>query len=147
MRVRTLLLLGLATLLVAVPAALAGSSHRAANSTSYPDSTGEDANAPDITSVNVSNDDAGLITFQVLISNRPAFTDDMFLLIFMDTDQNASTGDPDIARRRLRDPDDPGCGRPLPVADLGERLRPRAVAGVADLLVRGDRRDTPDQRR
>jgi hypothetical protein len=95
MRVRTLLLLGLATLLVAVPAALAGSSHRASNSTSFPDSIGEDANAPDITSVNVSNDDAGLITFQVLISNRPAFTDDMFLLIFMDTDQNTSTGDPD----------------------------------------------------
>ena len=95
MRVRTLLLLGLATLLVAVPAALAGSAHRASNSTSYPDSTGEDANAPDITSVNVSNDDAGLITFQVNISNRPAFTDDMFLLIFMDTDQNAATGDPD----------------------------------------------------
>ena len=29
------------------------------------------------------------------ISNRPAFTDDMYLLIFMDTDQNAATGDPD----------------------------------------------------
>jgi hypothetical protein len=96
MRVRTLLLLGLATLVVAVPTALGGSSHRASNSTSFPDSTGEDAAAPDITSVNVSNDDAGMITFQVLISNRPAFTDDMFLLIFMDTDQNASTGDPDF---------------------------------------------------
>jgi hypothetical protein len=95
MRGRTLLLLGLSMLLVAVPAALAGPSHRASNSTSFPDSTGEDANAPDITSVNVSNDDAGLITFQVNISNRPAFTDDMFLLIFMDTDQNAATGDPD----------------------------------------------------
>ena len=45
--------------------------------------------------MNVSNDDAGLITFQVNISNRPAFTDDMFLLIFMDTDQNTATGDPD----------------------------------------------------
>jgi hypothetical protein len=45
--------------------------------------------------VNVSNDDAGLITFQVNISNRPAFTGDMLLLLFMDTDQNASTGDPD----------------------------------------------------
>ena len=61
-------MLGLAALLVAVPAALAGSSHRVANSASFPDSTGEDANAPDITSVNVSNDDAGLITFQVNIS-------------------------------------------------------------------------------
>jgi hypothetical protein len=94
-RVRLLVILGLALLLVAVPAALGGSSHRASNSTSFPDSTGEDANAPDITSVNVSNDDAGLITFQVNIANRPAFTDDMFLLIFMDTDQNTATGDPD----------------------------------------------------
>jgi hypothetical protein len=95
MRVRTLLLLGLATLLVAVPTALAGSSHRSSNSTNFPDSTGENPPAPDITSVDVSNDDAGLITFQVNISNRPAFTDDMLLLLFMDTDQNASTGDPD----------------------------------------------------
>ena len=95
MRVRTLLLLGLAALLVAVPTALAGSGHRASNSTSFPDSAGEDASAPDITSVNVSNDDAGLITFQVAISNRPAFTADMFLLVFLDTDQNAATGDPD----------------------------------------------------
>ena len=71
MRSRLAVLLGLATLLVAVPAALAGSSHRASNSTSFQDSTGEDAAAPDITSVNVSNDDAGLITFQVNIATGP----------------------------------------------------------------------------
>ena len=51
MRVRLLFAAALALLVVAVPAALAGSSHRAANSTTFPDSTGEDANAPDITSV------------------------------------------------------------------------------------------------
>lgn len=91
MGVRTLFLVALAALAVAVPVALAGS---ASNSTSYPDSTGEDAQAPDITSVQVSNDDAGMITFQVNVSNRPSFTNDMFLLIFVDSDQNASTGDP-----------------------------------------------------
>ena len=35
-----------------------------------------------------------MITFQVNISNRPALTPDMFLLIFIDSDQNAATGDP-----------------------------------------------------
>jgi hypothetical protein len=95
MRSRLAILLALAGLLVAVPAALGGSSHAAANSQTFNDSTGEDASAPDITSVVVSNDDAGLITFQVNISNRPALTQDMFILVFLDTDQNASTGDPD----------------------------------------------------
>jgi hypothetical protein len=81
--------------LVALPSAALGSaSHAAANSQSFPDSTGEDANAPDITSVDVSNTDAGLITFHVAISNRPTFTSDMILLVFLDTDKNAATGDP-----------------------------------------------------
>jgi len=59
----------------------------------FPDSIGEDANAPDITSVVVSNDHAGNITFRINVSNRPALTADMYALIFLDTDQNASTGD------------------------------------------------------
>ncbi len=44
--------------------------------------------APDITSVVVSNDDAGMITFKVNISNRPTLTPDMSVLLFLDTDQN-----------------------------------------------------------
>ena len=95
MRSRLAVLLALAVLLVGVPAALGGSSHAAANSQTFNDSVGEDAAAPDITSIAVSNDDAGLITFQVNISNRPALTPDMFLLVFLDTDQKPSTGDPD----------------------------------------------------
>ena len=87
MRSRLAILLALAVLLVGVPAALGGSSHVAANSQTFNDSVGEDAAAPDITSIAVSNDDAGLITFQVNISNRPALTPDMFLLVFLDTDQ------------------------------------------------------------
>jgi hypothetical protein len=87
--------LALAALLVAVPVALGGSSHAAANSQTFNDSVGEDANAPDITSIAVSNDDAGNITFQVNISNRPALTPDMLLLLFLDTDNNSATGDPD----------------------------------------------------
>ena len=95
MRSRFGVLLVLAALVVGVPVALGGSTHEAANSQTFTDSVGEDANAPDITSVAVSNDDAGNITFTVNISNRPALTPDMFLLIFLDTDRNAGTGDPD----------------------------------------------------
>ncbi len=93
MKTRLLLLIALGAVLVALPAAaLGGSARTAANTATFPDSTGEDAAAPDITSVVVTNDDAGNIVFQVNISNRPALTSDMFLLIFLDTDQNPATG-------------------------------------------------------
>ena len=93
MRSRIGVLLALAALLVAVPAALGGSARTVANSKTFNDSIGEDAAAPDITSVAVSNDDAGNITFQINISNRPALTQDMYVLVFIDTDQSLVTGD------------------------------------------------------
>ena len=74
-------------------AALGTASHTTANSVTFNDSVGEDSAAPDITSVVVSNDDAGLVTFKIAISNRPALTPDMTVLLYLDTDQNASTGD------------------------------------------------------
>jgi hypothetical protein len=83
--------------LVAVPtAALGSASHVASNSQSFPDSTGEDANAPDVTGIDVSNDDAGLMSFHINVPNRPAFTADMVFLLWVDTDSNAATGDPDL---------------------------------------------------
>ncbi|HZO61733.1 MAG TPA: hypothetical protein VFB35_02010 [Gaiellaceae bacterium] len=85
----------LAALLVAVPVALGGSTHASSNTATFIDSIGEDAAAPDITGIAVSNDDAGNITFQINISNRPALTPDMLVLLFLDTDNNTSTGDPD----------------------------------------------------
>jgi hypothetical protein len=95
---RLVLLIALVAGLVALPsAALAGSAHSASNSQSFPDSTGEDANAPDVTSIDVSNDDAGTITFKINISNRPALTQDMAIVIFLNTDQSAATGDPTLA--------------------------------------------------
>lgn len=94
MRARLFTVLALGALLVALPAvALGGDSRHVANSTTYPDSTGEDAAAPDITSVVVANDDAGNITFTINLSNRPAMTPDMLFLIFLDTDRNPATGD------------------------------------------------------
>ena len=88
------LVLLLAGSAVALPtSALAKRSAARANSQTFTDSTGEDPAAPDITTVVVSNDDAGLITFKVNISNRPTLTSDMTVLMFLDTDQQATTGD------------------------------------------------------
>lgn len=96
MRSKILLTAALAGLLVALPtAALGGSARTTANSQTFADSSGEDANAPDITSVVVSNDDAGMITFKVNVSNRPTLTPDMSIQLLLDTDQLATTGDPD----------------------------------------------------
>lgn len=87
-----------AALLAVVPsAAFGGASHVTVNSQTYTDSTGEDANAPDITTIAISNNDAGLITFKVNISNRPALTSDMSIQIFLDTDLKSTTGDPQFA--------------------------------------------------
>src|SRR5258708_34098814 len=95
MKARLLTMIALGATLVVLPAtALGSSSHAATNSQNFADSIGEDANAPDITSIDVSNDDAGNITFKINISNLPALTPDMTILTFLDTDQNAATGDP-----------------------------------------------------
>ena len=85
--------LGGAILLAACLALPAGAGLRT-NTQTYADSTGEDAAAPDVTSVVVSNDDSGLVTFQINISNRPALTSDMAISLFLDTDANVATGDP-----------------------------------------------------
>ncbi len=84
-----------AALVIELPGgALGGTARSATNSQTFPDSTGENPAAPDITSIAVSNDDAGNITFQINVSNRPVLTSDMLFLIFLDTDGNPSTGDP-----------------------------------------------------
>ena len=75
-----------AFLLLTVPAG-------ASNSQTFADSTGENPAAPDVTSIALSNDDAGLITFQINVSNRPTLTQDMLFWVFLDTDDNRATGD------------------------------------------------------
>jgi hypothetical protein len=95
LKARLLMVVALGAVLVALPTGALGSASRiATNNQSFPDSTGEDPNAPDITSVNVSNTDAGDITFKVNISNRPTITPDMTVLIYLNTDNNQATGDP-----------------------------------------------------
>jgi hypothetical protein len=96
-RSKILLIAALGGMLVALPsAALGGAARTTVNSATFTDSTGEDAAAPDITSIAVSNDDAGLITFKVNISNRPTLTSDMDIQLLLDTDQKSTTGDPTV---------------------------------------------------
>ena len=83
--------LGLAVLAAVFAVAPAG----AANSVTYQDSTGEDPAAPDITTVVVANDDKGALSFRVNIPNRPQLTRDILAVLFVDSDANPATGDPD----------------------------------------------------
>ena len=91
---RTLILGALLAALVVVPAvAVAGSSAARSNSKTFVDSTGEDVAAPDITGIAVSNDDDGVITFRIAISNRPVLAQDMLFLIYVDS--TPGVGDPE----------------------------------------------------
>ncbi len=81
----------------ALPSGAASPTLVAANSTIYTDSTGENPAAPDITTIVVSNDDAGQISFRVNVPNRPTLGQDMVINVWVDTDSNAATGDPDLA--------------------------------------------------
>ncbi len=101
--IRTGLVLAVAAFVVALPTAagaLPGGTTTpafiAANSQNYQDSTGEDALAPDITTLTVSNDDAGIISFRVNVPNRPALGQDMLFELWVDSDNNGATGSPDV---------------------------------------------------
>jgi hypothetical protein len=91
MRKRTVALVTLVAALAVAPAIALGGA--ASNSQTYPDSTGEDPAGVDVSSVVVSNDDAGLISFRVNVTNRPALTADMMFQLYIDTAPNA--GDPE----------------------------------------------------
>jgi hypothetical protein len=96
------LLLAIALAGVAVPTAASGAFSApaapqapVANSMTYQDSSGENPAAPDITTLTTSNTDAGLIQFRVAIPNRAQLTQDMLILLFVDSDANPQTGDPE----------------------------------------------------
>jgi hypothetical protein len=88
---RTAALVALVLGLTVAPAVALGGA--ASNSQSYSDATGEDPAGIDISSIAVSNDDAGLITFQVNVTNRPALTPDLLFQLYIDT--TSSGGDPE----------------------------------------------------
>ena len=96
------LLLSIVVAVVALPTVASGAFSSpatpeavAANSTSYQDSSGENPAAPDITTLTVSNTDAGVLSFRVNVPNRPSFGQDMLIVLFVDADNNSATGDPD----------------------------------------------------
>ena len=90
-------LLGLIALAcVVLPAAVgAAPSAATANSATYTDSTGENPAAPDISTIVVSNNDAGIISFKINVANRPTLSPDMLVVMWVDSDNNPQTGDPD----------------------------------------------------
>ncbi len=67
-----------------------------ANTATFEDSTSERAGAPDITTIVVSNNDAGVITFKINVAGRGALSEDMIVLVFVDSDNNVATGEPDV---------------------------------------------------
>ena len=98
------LVLAIAVVLIALPTAASGAPSSptaptaiAANSTTYTDSSGEDPGAPDITTITVSNTDAGVLSFRVNIPNRPTLGQDMLFEIWADSDSNTATGSPELA--------------------------------------------------
>jgi hypothetical protein len=93
-----------AVALVALPAAATGAASGeaapariAANETTYQDSTGEDPAGPDITTLVVANDDAGMLSFRVNVPNRPTLGQDMLIELWVDSDNNAATGSQELA--------------------------------------------------
>jgi hypothetical protein len=89
-------LVALPTAAGALPSGTATPLGVAANSQNYQDSSGENPAAPDITTLTVSNDDAGLVSFRVNVPNRPQLGQDMVIDLFVDTDKNPQTGSADF---------------------------------------------------
>ena len=94
---RPWLVLTVAAFVVALPAAASGAfsapASPADNTQTYQDSTGEDPTGPDITTITASNDNAGLITFRINVPNRAQLTQDLAVIMFLDSDSNQATGD------------------------------------------------------
>jgi len=65
---------------------------------SFTDPGGDAKDAPDVTAVAVSNDAGGNISFHIAVTNLTPESD---IVIWLDTDKNASTGD-DGAEYQLR---------------------------------------------
>ena len=98
------LLLSIVIAVVALPTVASGAFSSpaapeavAANSTSYQDSSGENPAAPDITTITVSNTDAGVLSFRLAVPNRPTLGQDMWFEIWVNSDNNLQTGDAETA--------------------------------------------------
>ena len=92
---RFLVAIGVAALVVTTVGIAGGQAtpaRVAANSATFRDAVGENALAPDITTVAISNDAKGGLTFRVSIPSHPVLTEDLRIRISLDWDDNAATG-------------------------------------------------------
>jgi hypothetical protein len=64
----------------------------AADSSTFTDPTGDGGDGGDVTTVNVSDDSSGKITFTATIANRPTLSDVDGIQAYFDTDKSSSTG-------------------------------------------------------
>jgi hypothetical protein len=64
----------------------AGMAQIRSNSVSLSDPAGDGASAPDITSVDVSNDDAGNLSFKIGLGNRSTLAGEDWVIVFLDVD-------------------------------------------------------------
>jgi hypothetical protein len=90
--------LALFLVLVAALPALSGAAATrvAANTKTFDDSVNENGGAgPDIKSVTVSNDNTGLISFDINVPNQAALSGEKLTDLLIDSDNNPATGDPD----------------------------------------------------
>ena len=62
------------------------------NRATFQDARSEEPDGPDIASVVVSNGDAGAISFRIDVPSHAAFTDDMGIAVYVDSDHDAATG-------------------------------------------------------
>ena len=77
----------------AAPAATVGRVAQTANTTTFQDSVAEeDARAPDVSTVVVSNDDAGLLAFEIHFANRATLAPSEELSLWFNTDGNPANG-------------------------------------------------------
>jgi hypothetical protein len=85
-----------ATLAAAVVLVCAASSGASGTAQSYSDPQGDQqGNAPDVTTINVSNDARGNITWQIGVANQPTLAADSAVVLWIDSDRNRTTGAPD----------------------------------------------------
>jgi hypothetical protein len=82
----TRMIMAAAAALAVVGVAAAGSTGIGANSASFNDPAGDAGAAPDVTTVNVANNDAGAITFRIGIANRAVFGPDDYVGVVIDAD-------------------------------------------------------------
>jgi hypothetical protein len=75
---------------VAVPGTELAPAHAAVGSANFADPASDSGAAPDVTTVSISNDDEGLITFRISVPNRTSLGPDEVIAIPLGTD------DPDV---------------------------------------------------